>query len=74
MSNLHNVSSLCRQEEFRDRLEEIQHYFQQSKDDLAKCKAEVVELEQRLRQKESEVDQIAREVSLHVISYYCVTA
>ncbi len=36
--------------------------FQQSKDELAKCKIEVAELEERLKQKEIEVEAISKQV------------
>lgn len=58
---------ICRQEEFKDRLEDLQQQFHTSKDELAKCKKEVAELEQRLQQKEAEVQAISKQVIWHAV-------
>uniref|UniRef100_A0A915I9G8 Protein FAM184A/B N-terminal domain-containing protein n=1 Tax=Romanomermis culicivorax TaxID=13658 RepID=A0A915I9G8_ROMCU len=51
-----------RQEEFRDRLEDLQQQFNSSKEELAKWKNDVVELEEKLQQKEAEVAAISQEL------------
>ena len=43
-------------------MEEVQHHFQTSKDDLQRCCKEVVELEERLIEKEAQVHAISKEV------------
>lgn len=56
------LTRFSRQEEFKDRLEDLQQQFHTSKEELAKCKQEVAELEQRLQQKEAEIQAISKQV------------
>ncbi|VDM96997.1 unnamed protein product [Thelazia callipaeda] len=53
---------LARQDEFHDRLQELQHQTKQSREELANCKNEVAALEQRLQVKEAEVVAISKEL------------
>lgn len=56
-----------RQEDFKDRLTELQRQFQISKEELHKCKKECEELEKRLFEKEIEIKEISDEVCLSFI-------
>lgn len=51
-----------RQDEFHDRLQELQHQTKRSREELATCKNEVTALEKRLQVKEAEVVAISKEV------------
>lgn len=53
---------MLRQEEFHDRLLELQHQNRQAKDELIHCRDEVAQLERALGQKTAEIQRIAREV------------
>ncbi|KAJ1362554.1 hypothetical protein KIN20_022149 [Parelaphostrongylus tenuis] len=53
---------LARQDEFHDRLQELQHQSQRSRDELDSCKNEVTALERKLQSKEIEVQDISKEL------------
>ncbi|VDP03695.1 unnamed protein product [Heligmosomoides polygyrus] len=53
---------LARQDEFHDRLQELQHQAVRSRDELASCKNEVTALERKLQSKETEVQAISKEL------------
>ncbi|KAL6723085.1 hypothetical protein Aduo_018128 [Ancylostoma duodenale] len=53
---------LARQDEFHDRLQELQHQARRSRDELASCKNEVTALERKLKSKETEVQAISKEL------------
>ncbi|KAK6766255.1 hypothetical protein RB195_025885 [Necator americanus] len=53
---------LARQDEFHDRLQELQHQARRSRDELASCKNEVTALERKLQSKEAEVRAISKEL------------
>lgn len=53
---------LARQEEFHDRLQELQLQSKRSREELAVCKNEVTALEKRLQAKEAEVLAISKEL------------
>ncbi|PAV79120.1 hypothetical protein WR25_03201 isoform B [Diploscapter pachys] len=53
---------LARQDEFHDRLQELQLQSKRSRDELASCKSEVSALEKRLQAKEQEARAITKEL------------
>ncbi|KAF8354734.1 tag-278, partial [Pristionchus pacificus] len=53
---------LARQEDFHDRIQELQHQAKRSRDELSSCKNEVAALEKKLFSKEAEVQQISQEL------------
>lgn len=55
-------SFCCRQDEFHDRLQELQLQSKRSKEDLMSCKTEVTVLEKKLQNKEKEVQALTKEV------------
>lgn len=57
------ISNCFREEDFRDQLKMLQQKFTQSREELAKCKQDVSDLEDRLRRKEIEVQDISAQVS-----------
>lgn len=60
-----------RQEEFHDRLQEIQHQAKVSRDEMNNCKNEVAQLERKLRKKEMEVQDISKEVFFLSLLVFC---
>lgn len=63
-----NRTVLFRQEDFHDRVQELQHHSKRTRDELGNCKNEVSALEKKLQAKESEV----RSISKQVRSVVCV--
>uniref|UniRef100_A0A1I7ZUV7 FAM184 domain-containing protein n=1 Tax=Steinernema glaseri TaxID=37863 RepID=A0A1I7ZUV7_9BILA len=53
---------LARQDEFHDRLQELQNQSKRSREELACCKNEVSALEKKLQMKEAEVQAISKEL------------
>lgn len=53
---------IFRQEEFHDRLQELQHQVQQGKDGMSNTKNEVSTLEKKLKSKDVEIQIISKEV------------
>uniref|UniRef100_A0A1I8B5B8 FAM184 domain-containing protein n=1 Tax=Meloidogyne hapla TaxID=6305 RepID=A0A1I8B5B8_MELHA len=52
-----------RQEEFQEKLIELQHYSKQSKEEVVNCRKEVVELEEKLKEKAAEIQRLAKELA-----------
>ncbi|WKY15879.1 hypothetical protein Q1695_000955 [Nippostrongylus brasiliensis] len=53
---------LARQDEFHDRLQELQHQMRRSREELASCRNEVTALERKLQSKEIEVQALSKEL------------
>jgi chromosome segregation ATPase len=53
---------ILRQEEFHERLAELQHQQRQTKDELGDCREEVTQLEEKLKEKAREIHRLAKEV------------
>lgn len=53
---------LARQDEFHDRLQELQLHSKRSREDLVSCKHEVTALEKKLQSKEKEVQALTKEL------------
>ena len=58
-----------RQDEFHDRLQELQLQSKRSREELAVCKNEVTALEKRLQAKEAEAIAISKEVGFKLASF-----
>lgn len=57
------IDQFCfRQDEFHDRLQEMQLQAKRSQEELSTCRHEVAVLEKRLQEKEAEVIAISKEV------------
>nr|CAD2183042.1 unnamed protein product [Meloidogyne enterolobii] len=52
-----------RQEEFQDKLIELQHYSKQAKEEVVNCRKEVVQLEEKLKEKAAEIQRLAKELA-----------
>jgi phage shock protein A len=58
------IQATFRQEEFHERLAELQHQSRQAKDELGHCREEVTQLEWKLREKAAEIQRLAKEVQI----------
>lgn len=54
----------ARQEEFQERLAELQHQSRKSNDELCFCRSEMLQLEERLRDKATEIQRLAKELTI----------
>lgn len=49
--------------QFQDKLIELQHYSKQAKEEVVNCRKEVVQLEEKLKEKAAEIQRLAKEVN-----------